>query len=352
MLRLKWIFITTLTLSILTTTTAQAEWYQWSKWLEWFGNKTNHQTSDPLPSWNSGPIKKNIIAFVQQVTDKTNPNYVTPEERIATIDNDGTLWVEQPVYTQAIFAFDRVKTLAKEHHPEWKKQTPFSAIIKNDENAIARFKKEDFAKIVIATHANISTEEFQKAVQDWFATAINPRYKKHYNELVYQPMLEVIHFLKQNDFQVYIVSGGSQDFIRAYADKIYGIPNQHIIGSATVTEYTYRNNQPILMKTPKILLVSDGAGKPEALNLFINKKPIIAFGNSDSDEQMLEWTQSNPKKHLMLLVHHDDAKREYAYGPEAKVGRFSDNLMTKALKNNWQVISMQKDWKVIFPFQK
>ncbi|EKD71577.1 MAG: hypothetical protein ACD_46C00156G0001 [uncultured bacterium] len=303
--------------------------------------------ADPLPSWNDHSIKNNIIQFVQSVTDKNSRDYVPPEDRIATIDNDGTLWVEQPIYTQVIFAFEQIKKMAPQH-PKWKNQEPFKSVLTNQ---FEKLRKQDLERIMAITHSGMSVEEFQSMAKNWLETAINPRFKHRYTELVYQPMLEVIEYLRKNNFKIYIVSGGGQDFMRAFTKNTYGISSENVIGSAEKTQYGYRNNQPVLIKIPKVLLIDDNMGKPESINLFIGKKPIIAFGNSTGDQQMLEWTQSNDKKHLMLLVHHDDAKREYLYGSHSKVGTFSDALMQEAEKNNWQVISMKNDWKVIFPFQ-
>lgn len=306
------------------------------------------QTNDPLPSWNDGPIKKNILDFVATVTDKNNPAYVPPKDRIATFDNDGTLWLEQPVYTQFIFVFDRIKKLAAEN-PTWKTKPPFSTILSGNKAALVKLTMHDVETLLATTHTGMTVEEFKKIVENWITTAENPRFKKHYTQLIYQPMLEVMQYLRANHFKVYIVTGGGQDFVRAFAEKTYSVAPEEVIGSAGKTQYTYRNKQPVLIKKPEVLLIDDKKGKPEAINLFIGKKPIISFGNSDGDREMLEWTQSNSAKHLMLLVHHDDAKREYAYGADSKIGTFSNSLMAEAKQNDWQVISMKQDWKVIFP---
>lgn len=284
--------------------------------------------TDPLPSWREGPIKASIIEFVTTVTKQGSRDYVVPADRIATIDNDGTLWVEQPIYTQVIFMMGQSKN-------------------KDFQN----LDKKMLEKIFIASSTNMSVDTYESSAKQWLATAINPRYKKHYTELVYQPMLEVIRYLEENQFAVYIVSGGGQEFVRAFSDTVYHIPVEHVIGSTGKTRYQYRDGHPELIKTDQPLFISDHAGKPEAINLFIGKKPIIAFGNSDGDKDMLEWTQSSPHKTLMLLVHHDDSVREYAYDTQSKVGTFSTELFSAAKQNHWQIISMKDDWKVIFPFE-
>ncbi len=303
-------------------------------------------SADPLPSWNDGAIKKNIIQFVQAVSDKSNPDYVPPADRIATIDNDGTLWVEQPLYTQFIFSITRFKELAATH-PQWKQDPKMSALLKKNPQD---YSKEDMLQIFAIANSNITVDDFMRVAKQWLETAENPRFKHRYTDLVYQPMLEVLQYLRANGFTIYIVSGGGQEFIRVFSQQTYDVPVERVIGTAGVVQYAYNNGKPALMKLPKLLFLNDKSGKPEAINLIIGKKPIIAFGNSDGDREMLEWTQSNKGKHLMLLVHHDDAEREYAYDTQSKVGTFSTSLFTEADKNHWQVISMKKDWKVIFPF--
>ena len=307
--------------------------------------------SDPLPSWNDGAIKKNIIHFVNATTNTSSKDYVTPEDRIATIDNDGTLWLEQPLYTQFIFMISRFEMLAKQH-PEWQQQAPYQSIMAKLKNQGQDITRQDLTTIFAVTSANVSTDAYNNMAKDWLAKNKNPRFKRLYTQLTYQPMQEVIHYLHANNFQVYIVSGGGQAFVRSFATDTYHIQPNHVIGSTTKTQYRNPNNAPTLMKTDQILFISDHTGKPEAIDLFIGKKPIIAFGNSDGDREMLEWTQSNKAKHLMLLVHHDDAEREYAYDTQSKVGTFSESLMTEAKKNDWQVISMKNDWKVIFPVER
>jgi phosphoserine phosphatase len=304
---------------------------------------------DPLPSWNAGPTKTSILDFVHAVTDEQSPAYVSAADRVATFDNDGTLWVEQPIYTQFIFALAQVKAGAAKH-PEWKNTPPFQAVLSNDKSALAKMDMHDVEKILAATHSGMTVAEFQQQLKDWFATAKDPHFNRLYTQLVYQPMLEVMSYLRKNKFKVYIVTGGGQDFVRAYAQPTYGVSSEEVIGSTEKTKYGYVNGVPVLTKLPEILFVDDHTGKPEAINLFIGKKPIIAFGNSDGDQQMLEWTQSNAvKKTLELLVHHDDGEREFAYDTKSKVGTFSAALMQEAAQKKWQVISMKNDWKVIFP---
>jgi len=305
---------------------------------------------DPLPSWNDGSIKKNIIQFVTEVTDKSSVAYVAPQDRIAAFDNDGTLWVEQPLYTQGIFMFDRIKALAL-LHPEWKTQKPYSTILSGDKTALSNLTVQDIERMIAITHSGMTVSNFKQIVQKWLATAIDPRFKRPYTQLIYKPMLEAMNYLRDNGFKVYIVTGGGQEFVRAFsqATYTYNVVPEQVIGTAVKTKYTYQNNKPVLVKLPAVLIIDDKAGKPEAINFVIGRKPIIAFGNSDGDREMLEWTQSGEGRHLMLLVHHDDAKREYAYGPESKIGTFSNSLLDEAKKNNWNVISMQKDWRIIFP---
>lgn len=303
---------------------------------------------DPLASWNDGQIKTNIINFVTAATTKNSPTYVAPADRIAVFDNDGTLWVEQPIYTQVIFALSKIKELAPQH-PEWRNEEPFKAII-NDEPSLTKMNLQDFEKVIAVSHSGMSVADFQKELREWLAVAKNQHFNQLYTALVYQPMLEVMNYLRANDFKVYIVTGGGQDFVRAFAHATYGVSSEQVIGSTTKTKFVYKNGKPALIKLPEVLFVDDSAGKPQAINLFIGKKPLIAFGNSDGDQQMLEWTQSGSGKSLMLLVHHDDATREFAYDTESKVGTFSVALMDEARQSGWQVISMKQDWKVIFPF--
>lgn len=308
--------------------------------------------SDPLTAWNEGPAKQAIINFVKASTDKSNPNYIPPSERIATFDQDGTTWVEYPMYTQVIFAFDRVKSLAPQH-PEWKATQPFKAILKNDKKAIAKFTNKDLEKIVMATHTGMTVESFTKIVKNWLLHAKDTRWHRRYTELVYQPMLEVMKYLRAHGFKTYIVTGGGQDFVRAYSFEVYGIPPEQIIGSALEMQYQYdADGKSVLLRVPKLLLNDNFSGKPEDIYLFVGRRPAAAFGNSTGDQQMLEYTQIKNRPGLKLLVHHDDGKREYAYGPNSKVGTFSKALLQEAQKQNWIVVSMKKDWRKIFGFEK
>jgi hypothetical protein len=313
------------------------------------------QTQDPLPSWNEGPAKQAIVSFVQKVADKSNPAYVPPSDRLATFDQDGTLWVEHPLYSQAMFALERVHELAPKH-PKWKTEPPFKAVLANDREAMARFTEQDWAKIIGATHAGMSTEAFLGITRDWLARARHPRFKRPYTELIYQPMLEVMQYLRANGFKTYIVTGGGQEFVRAYSERVYGVPPEQVVGSSIATKYEYQDGKPVLMRLPKVFFVDDKTGKPIGINLFIGKRPLAAFGNSGGDREMLEYTGAGPGARLMMLVLHDDPEREYAYGPAAglpdtKVGAFSLALLDEAKERNWVVISMKKDFKKIFAWE-
>ena len=314
----------------------------------------NTQAQDPLPSWNEGPAKQAILAFVKDTTEKSSPKYVEPSDRIATFDQDGTLWTEHPLYGQAMFALDRVSKLAPQH-PEWKQKEPFKSVLAQDHAAMAKFTEADWIQILAATHAGMSTEAFQGLVKDWLATAKAPRFDRPFTDLIYQPMLEVMQYLRANGFRTYIVTGGGQEFVRVYSERVYGVPPEQVVGSSIATTYDNKTGKPVLMREPKVFFIDDGPGKAIGINLFIGKRPSAAFGNSDGDTQMLEWTQAGDGAHLLMLVLHDDAKREYAYGPAANlpdthVGTFTNALLTEATKNAWIVISMKNDWKRIFPF--
>jgi phosphoglycolate phosphatase-like HAD superfamily hydrolase len=308
------------------------------------------QLTDPLSSWNDGRAKQAILDFV-----RTTSSQVSPEDRIATFDQDGTLWVEHPVYTQAMFALERLHALAPQH-PEWKDREPFKAALANDAAAMAKFSERDWAEIVFVTHAGMSQAEFMGIVGQWLATAKHPRFNRPYTELVYQPMREVMDYLRANGFKTYIVTGGGQDFVRAYAEKVYGIPPEQVVGSSIVTKYEIRNGKPELIRLPKLFFDDDHAGKAIGIDLFIGKRPYAAFGNSTGDREMLEWTGAGEGTRLKMLVHHDDAQREYAYGPAeglpaTRVGTFDQSLMDEAKAKGWTVISMKNDWKRIFAFE-
>lgn len=313
------------------------------------GMPAQAQTADPLPSWNEGQAKQAIIDFVRRTTSSGGKDFVAEADRIATFDNDGTLWIEQPIYTQVAFAFDRVKTLAPKH-PEWRTQEPFKTLLSGDREAMSTLTLQDIEKMIAVTHSGMSVEAFQGIVKDWLATAKDTRFGRRYTELVYQPMLEVMRYLREHGYKTYIVTGGGQEFVRAFASQVYGVPPEEVIGSAGKTKYEYdANGKPHLMKLPEVLLIDDQAGKPESINLIIGRRPRAAFGNSTGDRQMLEWTQAEGGGGLMALVHHDDAKREFAYGPDSKIGTFSEELMNEAKTKGWTVISMKNDWKRIFP---
>jgi hypothetical protein len=306
---------------------------------------------DPLPSWNDGAAKKNIVEFVAKVTTEGSPDFVPVPERIATFDNDGTLWAEQPMYFQLIFALDRVKALAPQH-PEWKTKQPFASLLKGDVKGTLAGGEKAIAEIVMVTHAGMTTGDFEKIVKDWIAVAKHPKTGKPYTEMVYQPMLELLAYLRANGFKTFIVSGGGIEFMRPWTEKVYGIPPEQVVGSSIKTKYEMRDGKPVLVRLPKIDFIDDKAGKPVGINSHIGRRPIAAFGNSDGDQQMLEWTQAGGGARLTMLVHHDDAEREWAYGAKSKIGTFSDALMAEAKKNGWTVISMKTDWKKIFAWEE
>lgn len=309
-----------------------------------------HAPSDPLPSWNEGPAKQAIVTFVQETTTPGSPNFVPPAERIATFDNDGTLWAEQPLYFQLLFALDRVKALAPQH-PQWQTQQPFAALLKGDVQAALAGGEHAVAEIVMATHTGMTTAEFEQIVKDWIATARHPQTGRRYTEMVYQPMLELLAYLRANGFKTFIVSGGGIEFMRPWTERVYGIPPEQVIGSSVKTRYEWRNGQPVLVRLPAIDFIDDKAGKPVGIHSHIGRRPVAAFGNSDGDRQMLEWTQGGGGARLLMLVRHDDAAREWAYGAESKIGTFSDALRAEAQDRGWVVISMKSDWKRIFAFE-
>jgi phosphoglycolate phosphatase-like HAD superfamily hydrolase len=321
------------------------------------GSTASAPATDPLPSWNDGPAKQAILNFVKTTTDQSSPNFVPTEERIATFDQDGTTWIEQPIYTQIVFALDRVVTLAPQH-PEWKTTQPFQTVLSGDKAAIAKLTMKDLEAIMLATHTGMTVEEFHAIVKDWFAKAKNLRWNRPYTDLVYQPMLEVMRYLRANGYKTYIVTGGGQEFVRAYAQAVYGIPPEQIIGTAVEVEYTYdKAGQGVLMRPPKMLLNNNFSGKPEDIYLFTGRHSKAAFGNSTGDQQMLEYTLAGGGAPLMMLVLHDDAKREYAYGPAdglppSNVGTFTQALYDEAKSKGFTVISIKNDWKQIFAWEK
>ena len=312
---------------------------------------------DPLPSWNDGPAKKAIVDFVRATTDKGNPKFVPPEERIATFDQDGTLWVEHPMYTQVVYCLERVPAVVKAK-PELKGAEPFRTVLSGDRAAMAKLTLPDLEKIAVVTLTGMTTDQFQAEAKKWLATARDPRWKRPYTELTYQPMQEVLRYLRANGFQTYIVTGGGQDFVRVYAERTYGIPPGQVVGTAGGTTYGYgEKGTPFLTKEPKLLINDNNAGKPEAIHLMIGRRPHAAFGNSTGDRQMLEYTGAGDGARLAMLVLHDDGTREYAYGPaqglpDTKVGTFTQELYDEATKNGWTVISMKRDWKRLFAFEQ
>ena len=313
---------------------------------------TTSKASDPLASWNEGPAKQAIADFVRATTEKASSKFVPPEKRIATFDNDGTLWVEQPMYTQVVFAMDRIAAMAP-GHPEWKTQEPFKSILARDREAMEKFSLQDLSKILAVSHSGMTVEAFEGIVKDWFATARHPRFKRPYADLAYQPMLELMQYMRASGFKTYIVTGGGQEFVRTFAESTYGIPPEQVMGTAAKAKYEYdKAGKPMLVKLPEVLLIDDKTGKPEGINLLIGRRPYAAFGNSTGDQQMLEWTQAGDGARLMMLVYHDDAEREYSYGAKSKIGTFSDALMAEVKTRGWVVISMKRDWKRIFTFQE
>jgi hypothetical protein len=313
------------------------------------------RAADPLSSWNDGPAKQAILELVKKTTDKSSPTFVPPAERIATFDNDGTLWPSHPMYTQLAFALDRIKTMAPQH-PEWKDKQPFKAVLDNDLKALAASGEKGMVELVMASHAGMSTAEFEKIVSDWFKTAKHPRFKRPYTELAYQPMLELLEYLRANGFKTYIVSGGGVEFMRPMTEAVYGVPPEQVIGSSIKTKYEIKDGKPVLMRLPEINFIDDKTGKPVGINMFIGRRPVAAFGNSAGDREMLEWTGAGSGARLMMLVLHDAAEREYAYGPanglpNTKFGTFPQSLMDEADQKGWIVISMKKDWARIFSFE-
>jgi phosphoglycolate phosphatase-like HAD superfamily hydrolase len=305
---------------------------------------------DLLPSWNDGAAKRSILDFIARTTAAGGGDWVPVPERIACFDNDGTLWTEQPTYFQVAFAMDRVKALAS-RHPEWTSQQPFKAVLEDDRPALAAMGEKGLLEIIAATHAGLTTEDFTRTVLDWLATARHPRFKRPYTDLVFQPMIELLALLRANQFKTFIVSGGGIEFMRPWTERIYGIPPEQVVGSSGVTRYVMQApDKPILMKEPKVEFVDDGPGKAVGINRFIGRRPVYAFGNSDGDQQMLEWTAAGAGARFMGLVHHTDAVREYAYDRDSPFGRL-DKAWDEAVRRGWTVVDMKSDWKVIYPFE-
>jgi hypothetical protein len=302
---------------------------------------------DPLPSWNDGDARTALITFVTQVTTTGLPTFVPPADRVATFDNDGTLWSEQPIYFQFQFALDRVKALAPEH-PEWQTQEPFNHLLAGDMPAFLAGGEKSLLSVMAVAHAGMTTDEFQQTVKDWLATARHPKTGLPYNKMVYQPMLEVLAYLRANGFKTFIVSGGGVEFMRAFALEAYGIPPEQVIGSQGKLKYELRDGQPVLVKLPDVQFFDDKEGKPAGIQTFIGRRPIAAFGNSDGDRQMLEWTTAGKGSRFALIVHHTDAEREWAYDRKSHIGTL-DAALDQAAAKKWTVVDMKKDWKVIYP---
>jgi len=311
---------------------------------------TTAQAADPLPSWNDGKAKESIIGFVVKVTKEGSPSFVPYPERIAVFDNDGTLWAEQPLYAQLAFALDRIKALEPQH-PEWKKTQPFKCVLENDLKPVLAGGEHALLELVMASHAGMTTEEFEKIVADWIATAKHPKTERPYTEMIYQPMLELLAYLRANGFKSYIVSGGGIEFIRPWAETVYGVPPEQVIGSSIKTTFELRVGQPVLVRLPEIDFIDDGPGKPVAINRQIGRRPIAAFGNSDGDLQMLQWTAAGAGPRFCLVVHHTDAQREWAYDRTSSIGRLVRGL-DEARAGGWTVVDMKSDWKRVFPFEK
>jgi phosphoserine phosphatase len=316
---------------------------------------TAARAEDPLPSWNEGPAKKAIVEFVQATTTEGGPKFVPAAERVAAFDQDGTLWVEHPMYSQIVYSFDRVPAVVKAK-PELAQVEPFKTVLSGNREAMAKLSMDDLMKILSAALSGMTVDQFKGEVKSWLETAKDPRWKRPYTELVYLPMVEVLKYMRANGYRTYIVTGGGQDFVREYAEKVYGIPPEQVVGTAGGTKYGYdKSGKPVLMKEPKLLLNDDKAGKPEGIHLMIGRRPYAAFGNSIGDREMLEYTKAGDGERLAMILLHDDGKREYEYGPahglpDTKVGTFTQALYDEAKKQGWVTISMKNDWKRIFAF--
>jgi len=305
--------------------------------------------TDPLPSWNPGTARESILAFVNDVTDEQHPDFVPVEDRVAVFDNDGNLWSEQPAYFQLFFAIDRVKALAPQH-PEWLSTQPFQSILEDDLETFASYGEHGILEVVMATHAGMSAEEFEQVVADWLATARHPRFDRPFTDLVYQPMLELMDYLRANEFKVFIVSGGGIDFMRVWVEEVYGVPRDQVVGSSIKTEFVLEDGVAGIRRLAEMDFIDDKAGKPLGINRFIGRRPVFASGNSDGDLQMMQYTDSGQGKGFMLYLHHTDAEREWAYDRESHIGRL-DRGLDEAAAKGWTVIDMKSDWKVVYPFE-
>jgi hypothetical protein len=305
---------------------------------------------DPLSSWNDGPARQAIVDFVARVTMAGSKDFVPEPERIAVFDNDGTLWAEQPLYFQLAFALDRVQALAPQH-PEWQEQQPFKAVLEGNLKTVFASGEHGLMELVKATHTGMTTAEFEQIVKDWLAAAKHPRFQRPYTDMVYQPMLELLAYLRANGFKTYITSGGGIEFMRPWTENVYGIPPEQIIGSNGKVKFELRDGQPVLVRLPEIDFIDDKAGKPVGIHKFIGRRPIAAFGNSDGDLQMLQWTAAGPGARFCLIVHHTDAEREWAYDRQSSIGRL-DKALDEAKQRGWTVLDMKRDWKRVFGFEK
>jgi phosphoglycolate phosphatase-like HAD superfamily hydrolase len=307
--------------------------------------------TDPLPSWNAGAAKQTIVGFVKRVTIQGSPEFVPPAGRIATFDNDGTLWTEQPVYFQFAFALDQIKLMAPDHR-DWKDTQPFQSVLEGDRDTLIATGQKGILELMAVTHTGMPTDEFAKSVDDWLVTARHPKFQRPYTDLVYQPMLELLAYLRANGFKTFIVSGGGVEFMRVFAERVYGIPPEQVIGSSGETKLEYRSDgTPVLMKLPKVEFIDDGPGKVSGINRFIGRRPILAFGNSDGDLQMLQWTAAGSGARLAGIVHHTDGAREFAYDRQTSIGKL-DKALDEANKRKWTVVDMKQDWKAVYPFEK
>jgi len=303
--------------------------------------------TDQLPSWNNGPAKKAIVDFVQAVSQNGGPDYVEPAQRIAVFDNDGTLWSEKPLYFQLLFVFDRVKELAPQH-PEWQHTQPFQAVLEGDMKTVSASGEHGLLELVMGTHGDMTTDEFREIVQNWLATAKHPTLDKPFTDLVFKPMLEVLAYLRTNGFKNFIVSGGGIEFMRPWTEKVYGVPPEQVIGSSIKTKFEMRGDIPVLVRIPEINFINDKAGKPVGINQQIGRRPIAAFGNSDGDMQMLQWTTAGNGRRFGMIIHHTDEKREFAYDKDSSVGRLNKALIEAPAKG-WVVVDMKKDWRQVYP---